>query len=185
MTNTKLILSGIAVSAIVAIGTHFMIGVSAYNYANSMEANIVAQYDKNRNSLSSTTNKIKEMFSVRDEHYNGLKEIIASTMSGRYGNGGSKAVFQFLKENNLKPDSSLDKAVQNAIDSGRSEFKASQDNLITLKASYNKELGSYFYGGYIQRAGYPKIDLNKYDIIINGDTQRSFDTKVDETIKLR
>ncbi len=119
MSIAKLSTLVAGVTAIGLLGTHFFVGVSAHNYAVGVEANIKAQYDNNRNSLSSTTLKIKEMFSVRDEHYKGLKDIIESTMVGRYGKDGSKAVFQFLKENNLKPDTKLDLNVQNVISSGR------------------------------------------------------------------
>ena len=185
MSTTKLTIIGLGVTVVGLVATHFMIGVSAHNYAVGVEANIKAQYDNNRNSLSNTTLKIKEMFSVRDEHYKGLKDIIESTMTGRYGANGSKAVFQFLKENNLKPDTKLDLNVQNVISSGRDEFRASQDALISIKASYERELNSYFYGGYIHRAGFPKIDLNKYDIIINKGTQDKFETKTDDVISLR
>lgn len=185
MSMSKFLTIGAGVALMGAVATHFFMGVSAHNYAVGMEVQIKTQYDSNRNTLSNTALKIKEMFSVRDEHYKGLEKIIKNTMTGRYGKDGSKAVFQYLKENNLKPDTKLDLNVQNVISSGRSEFKASQDALLTLKGSYEKELSSYFYGGYIRNAGFPKIDLNRYDIIVSQETQNKFDSKTDNVISLR
>lgn len=163
----------------------FFIGVNAHNYANKTEEQIIAQYEQNRNSLSNTTNKVRELFSVRDEHYEGLKNIIEANMEGRYGENGSQAIFQFLTEQNLSPNHELDIMVSQALQAGRNEFSQSQKMLIDLRRGYRTEINSYFFGQYIKRKGFPKIDLDKYDIIVESSVKDKFEEKIDTQIKLR
>ena len=146
---------------------------------------IVAQYDNNRNILSNYTTRIMEMAQVNDMYRDDLMGVIEQTFSGRYGEDGSKAVFQFIQENNMNLDSSMYRAIQSSMESGRLEFQNNQTRLIDLRRNYETAMGYVVKGFFINLAGYPKIDLTKYDIIVESTTQERFDTKVDKPLKLR
>jgi hypothetical protein len=168
-------------SAVWAIGMY----VSNANYANTAEQGIKAQYDNNRNILSNYTTRIMEMAQVNDMYRDDLMKVVEATFSGRYGADGSKAVFQFIQENNMTLDSSMYKALQSSMESGRLEFQAGQTALIDKRRAYETAMGFLVQGFFIKMAGYPKIDLNKYDIIVEQSTTDRFNTKVDAPMKLR
>lgn len=159
--------------------------ISNANWANGMEKTIVAQYDNNRNILSNYTTRIMEMAQVNDMYRDDLMGVIEQTFSGRYGEDGSKAVFQFIQENNMNLDSSMYRAIQSSMESGRLEFQNNQTRLIDLRRNYETAMGYVVKGFFITLAGYPKIDLTKYDIIVESTTQERFDTKIDKPLKLR
>lgn len=159
--------------------------VSNSNYANTAENRITSQYDVMRNVRSSYTLKIMDMAQVPSMYKDDLMDVITATFEGRYGNDGSKAVFQFIQEQNMQLDSKLYSNIQAAMEAGRNEFQVSQNRLIDLKRQYETSMGYVVKGMFIRMAGFPKIDLGKYDIIIEATTQELFDTKVDKAIKLR
>lgn len=159
--------------------------VSNANYANTMENRIVAQYDVNRNVLSNYTTRIMEMAQIPAMARDDLLEVVSATFEGRYGADGSQAVFQFIQEQNMSIDSRLYERIQTSMEAGRNEFQTSQNRLIDLKRQYETSMGFVVKGFFIQLAGYPKIDLDRYSIIVEGTTQERFDTGVDRAIQLR
>lgn len=159
--------------------------VSNANYANTMENRIVAQYDVNLNVLSNYTTRIMEMAQIPAMARDDLLEVVSATFEGRYGADGSQAVFQFIQEQNMSIDSRLYERIQTSMEAGRNEFQTSQNRLIDLKRQYETSMGFVVKGFFIQLAGYPKIDLDRYNIIVEGTTQERFDTGVYRAIQLR
>lgn len=184
----KAIVATLMVFFALVIGTGaWFIGmyISNANYANTAENGIKAQYENNRNILSNYTTRIMEMAQVNDMYRDDLMKVVEATFSGRYGADGSKAVFQFIQENNMTLDSSMYRALQSSMESGRLEFQAGQTALIDKRRAYETAMGFLVQGFFIKMAGYPKIDLTKYDIIVEQSTSDRFETKIDAPMKLR
>lgn len=182
MKNLKVI---IILAVIVGIGA--ILGgnyVSSYNYGNQIEKSIAAAYEKNQNTLSQYSNKIGEMAQVPSMYKNDLKELYKEAMGGRYGDGGSKAMMQWIKEVNPSLDPSLYKNIQQAMEAGRTKFENSQNVLIDKKRSYETRLGTFVGGMFLNWAGYPKINLDDFKIIKSSYSNDAFETGVEDGIKL-
>lgn len=160
-------------------------GISANNYGVRAENGIVATYSNNQNILSNYSKKVLEAVQVPAMYTEDFTKIVTASMQGRYGADGSKASMQWLKEMNIPFDSSLYANMQRLIESGRNEFQAGQERLIDEKRSYNAERGQFPRSMFMSMLGFPKIDLNKYDIVTDARTDRAFETKKEETLQLR
>lgn len=180
------IILGIIVAFVVGVG---IICLSTYihwaNYGNTMEISLKTKYQDNQNVLAQYTTKIGEMIQVPGAYKDDLKEIVNATFQGRYGADGSKAMVQFIKEQNLALDPSMYKDIQTQMVAGRNAFENSQRALLDERRSYETNLGNVWSGFWLKLAGYPKTDLSKYDPVINDHTEKAFATKRDEGIQLR
>jgi hypothetical protein len=159
--------------------------VTSANYGNASEQALKAKVSDSQNILANYTTSIAEMIQVPEMYKKDLGDIIDKTFKGRYGDGGSKAMFQFIKEQNLNLDPSMYKNVQEKMEAGRNEFKDSQTSVIDLKRSYQTSLGSVWSGFWLARAGYPKMNLDEIQPVINDHTAEAFKTHRDEGIKLQ
>lgn len=173
-------LSLVALVALVCVSAR----ISAANYGNATEQSLDAKLSDSQNILANYTTSVAEMIQVPQMYKADLADIIGKTFSGRYGDGGSKAMVQFIKEQNLNLDPSMYKNVQEKMEAGRNEFKDSQTALIDLKRSYKTALGSVWEGYWLACSGYPKMDLDKIQPVINDHTDQAFKTHRDEGIKL-
>lgn len=166
----------------VVIGSY----VSAYNYGNRAENEIKAIWENNQNILAQYTQKVQEAAQVPGMMKDDVKEVVSAALSGRYGPDGSKAVFQWIQEQNPTVDAGLYRKIQQIIEAGRDEFKVSQTRLIDAKRAYSTNLGYLWKGLWMRIAGYPKINLDDYKAITNDYATKAFETgKEDGPIKLR
>jgi hypothetical protein len=151
-----------------------------------MDNMIKSQYNNMQNILSQYSQRIQEMAQVPTMYKDDLKEIVSASMQGRYGKDGSKAVFQFLKENNQTLDSSMYKSIQQNIEAGRKDFEFENKKLIDMRNEYNTAIGSFYKGMILRMTGFPKIDLDKYKAISNSYAKSTFEKGYEEApIKLR
>lgn len=157
--------------------------ISYNNWGAAMDAQLKSEWTNNQNILSAYTLKLKEAAKVPDKYQSALKEIVTATFQGRYGEDGSKATFQWIKENNLTFDASMYKQLQQIIESGRNEFKTSQTKLIDLKRVYEANQNYFWAGFWLRVTGYPKVPLSTYTVIIESSTTEKFKTGVDAEVK--
>ncbi|MFA6604296.1 MAG: hypothetical protein WCT10_05715 [Patescibacteria group bacterium] len=146
-----------------------------------LEARIKTQYKQNQNNYDNMWKKFREMAQVPGQYVEDMKNIWGDTMRGRYGADGSKALFQFIKEQNPQLDASLYTKLQAAIEAGRNSFMAEQQQLLDIKREYEVVLqgNRALFVGWL--FGFPKIDLDEYDIVTSDETQDTFkDKKSDE-----
>lgn len=182
-TSLKVILSSIGLFFfLLMVGSCSVISV--YNDCGQQEAGIEAQYKQNQNNYANYFNKIKEMSSVPDMATSKLKEMYDSVMKGRYGTDGSRAMFQFIQEQNPNFNMGMYEKLMQTIESGRNSFEADQKSLLDKKRVYEGELVTFPNNIIAGFFGFPKKDLKNMDIVINDETAEAFSTKRAQPIKL-
>jgi hypothetical protein len=180
-----LALVGIVVVIVLAILVVVGSAIGAYNSGNRFEQRIDAVYLNNQNILSNYTEKVQEAAQVTDMQKSDIKEVITAALQNRYGKDGAKAVFQAIHEQNPQIDSTVYRKLQEIIQAGRDEFQNNQTTLIDVTRSYKTALGSMPGGFMMHLVGYPKIDLNKYKPLVNGDVQNQFASGTSHAVNLR
>lgn len=184
----------LAVVCVLALGAIAVVSsyVSAANYGNEAEVQLVAKHTDNKNVLGQYTIKIGEMAQVPEIARDDLKDILQATFEGRYGESGvdrgsnpNQKTFQWLQEQNPNLTPELYNRLQQTMEAGRNEFKISQTELLDAKRAYETNLGYVWKGFWLKQAGYPKIDLKKINIVVGTDTEQKFESGVDSGVKLR
>ncbi|MBI2056207.1 MAG: hypothetical protein HYT37_02410 [Candidatus Sungbacteria bacterium] len=158
----------------------FVVGYFGFqNTANVHENGIIAQYDVNKNVYDNGWKEIKEMAQIPDMYTGQLEKLYKVALEGRYGADGSKAMMQFIQEQNPTIDSSLFRQIQQSIEIFRKRFTAEQTALVSRKQAYRNYLTGTFSGRLYNSiaGGYPKIDMTKYDIVTSDKTEEDFGTK--------
>lgn len=148
--------------------------VSANNYGARTEAALIAARDDNKNILAQYQQRVLESVQVPEMYKNDLKEVVAAALTARYGADGSKAVFNWIKENNLPFDSSLYKQIQQTIEAGRKDFEVGQTRMIDVRRQYTAELGMFWSGFWLRMAGFPKVDMKQFDPIITDRVETTY-----------
>lgn len=160
--------------------------ISAANRGNQLEANIQGTYENNQQMLGQYGQRIVEAAQVTDMARDDLLKVVREAIAGRYGDDGSKAVFQAINEQNPTVDPELYRKLQQLIESGRREFQDGQTRLIDQKRVYVTALGTFWGGMFMRMAGYPKIDLDKYKAITTDRASAVFEAgKESAPIQLR
>ena len=175
---------GILVVLGLIIGGLFINYVQYHDLGVQYETKLDATWLENKVTLNTYTTKVQETAQVPGMYKKDLLEVVEATFNGRYGKDGSKAVFQFIQEKNLNLDPQMYRQIQQVIESGRNDFKTSQNSLVDVKRSYEQQLGKFWSGTWLKIAGYPKVDLNKYKIVVLDDVDAKFESGKDSVIKL-
>lgn len=177
------------ISSFVVLGLLlFFFYSSTHNNANNHEQVISNLQKQSESTLSNYTTSIAELAQIPTKYKNDLIEIIKANMQGRYGSDeqGSKAVVQFMQEQNLQVHPDVYLNMQNAMISGRREFKISQDKLMDACKNYKTELGSFATGTLMRTMGFPKIDLNNYcEVVSDAVTKETFKTKEQKPVSIQ
>lgn len=175
---------GVGLAAIGLIAIVSVVGI--YNSCIRHEADIKAQYSENQNNYDKLFKTVAETAQVPTAYAKDLKDLYTATTATRYGQGGSKAVFQFIKEHNPQLDSSLYKQVQQVIEAGRIDFESKQASLIDRKRVYESQvLNTAVTGSVAKVLGFPRIDLDKFSIVTSATTEAAFETKKSEPFVIR
>lgn len=181
MKAVLVVLGIIVVSALVVVGSY----VSNYNYGNRAEVSIRVAYDNVQNVYSSYTNQVMEAAQVNEMYRDDVTKVIVDALNARYGEDGSQSVFNWIKESNPSLDAAVYVKLQQIIESGRREFQHEQTRLLDIKRGYETNLGYLWKGFWLRVAGYPKINLDDYNIVISDKTTEVFDSGVDNSLKIR
>lgn len=190
MKTTLAALLGLAGVFVVTSFTLVFGFVGFQNEANRYENAIKAQYTNNQNVYDNGWKKVVEVAQVPDKYTSQLRQIYTDTMQGRYGQDGSKALLQFITEQNPQVDATLYRQIQQDVEIFRNDFSQSQTELVSKKQAYANYLSTntssrfYNFAAGAVGAQYPHIDLSKYDIVTSGKTTDAFTTKQDEPLKL-
>src|SRR5690606_8277917 len=125
--GNALVITLCALGGFLALGG-ILIGlcISNYNAAVQYEASIEAKHKDSENVLATYSLKVVEASGVAKAHKKDMVEYVTAAMQGRYGENGSQASWQWIKENNPSIDPSLRMKVMQIVDGGRANFEQSQ-----------------------------------------------------------
>ncbi len=175
----------IAIAIVLCLAVPAIFGyVSAYNLGNRTENQLNAMLENNENIYANGTQKVIEIAQVPSMYAEQVSKVTREAIQGRYGQDGSKAVFQFLQEQNPQLDPAMFAKIQVVIEEFRNKFELAQRDMIDVKRSYKTQLGSLWTGFWLGVAGYPKVDMNKFEIVTTERARQTFDTKRDQGINL-
>ncbi len=175
----------IAIAIILCLAVPAIFGyVSAYNLGNRTENQLTAMLENNENIYANGTQKVIEIAQVPSMYAEQVSKVTREAIQGRYGQDGSKAVFQFLQEQNPQLDPAMFAKIQVVIEEFRNKFELAQRDMIDVKRMYNTQLGSLWTGFWLGVAGYPKVDMKKFEIVTTERARQTFDTKRDQGINL-
>ena len=177
----------ITLALLAFLATMFLEFSSAYNMAVNYETRIDAQWNNNRNTLSQYTLKIQEAVQVPDMYRNDFIKTINASMVGRYGQQGSQATMQWLKEHSIKLPNELYLQLQQMIEAGRNDFKNEQKKLLDLTRGYKKATRTLWTGFMMRIAGFPADEFiwSKYEVLVDDNTSKQFKEKQTVPLKLR
>ena len=167
---------GVVVLAVILSGSCAMTAIGFNNNCVRQENGLEAQYQANESNYSNYFNKLKETAQVPNMYVDGLRKVYGDVMKGRYGSDGSKAVMQFIQESNPSVDSSLYVQIQRVIEAGRNSFDADQRMLLDKRRTYLDTIHQFPGSMFASLLGFPKVDLTKYDPVINDETEKAFNT---------
>ncbi len=156
-----------------------------YNTMVSLESSVTYQYKENQNVYSNMWKAFKESAQVTTMLTEDTEKVFKAAVEGRYGDKGSQAVVQMIKEDNPKLDGALYRQLQAQVSSGRASFEGNQKNLLDKKRAYENYLKSFPNNILAGFFGFPKVDLSKFDIVTDDRTNNAFETKKDDEVKLR
>jgi hypothetical protein len=171
----------------------FGAGVSWYNTAVSLEESTKAQYRDNQNQYDAFWKKVKETAQVPDKYKEDFKDIMVSETKAKFGEGGSKAAFQWFKDRDINFDSSVYKKVQTVIETGRNDFKRGQTDLLDKQRKYGFHVKSFWgrlWAGWYDmpsavageiappadKDGDGKLTVMDYDIVTSKKTKATFES---------
>lgn len=179
-----LVMAGVALLALVAFAIAY---IGASNSANQMEQGIKAAHADSRNVLGQHAPKIKEALGVTKIQAGALEDIITGANTSRYGTDGSKAMTQFIVEQNPNLDQSNYARVITMIEAGRNDFQRAQTAKIDRLRAYDTARGSIPSGFFMRMAGYPTPEFvaAHYDrIVVSGHADGAFQTGIDDGVDL-
>lgn len=173
----------------IAIVALIVLCIGAYisinnGFINSEEQ--VSAFNKDsENHLSNYTLKVQEAAQVPAMYKKDLQDVITKTFEGRYGADGSKAVMQWIQEQNIPLDSSLYKEIQVIIKSGRDEFRISQTKKLDACRIYKRDLRAFPGNLVANIGGYPHIDLEATcRVVSDANTQAAFAAGTQTALKI-
>jgi len=161
--------------------------INVHNTAISYETGIERTYKNNQNVLSAYSLKIVEAAQVTDMARDDLTKVVQAAIGGRYGENGSQATWQWIKENNPSIDPALYRTIQTMIEAGRNKFENEQTILLDQCAEYQNYRNYAVSGLMLRILGFPKVkDLEKMCTPIkSGYANNAFETGIETGVKLR
>lgn len=162
--------------------------VSSYieyaNYGNATEKSLEAAVAHNENIYANGTQKVIELAQVPKMYAADVAKVVTAAIQGRYGHNGSGAVFQMLNEKNPSLDPKLYEKITQQIEAFRNEFQVGQQEMIDKRRVYETNLDNVWSGFWLKQAGYPKVDMHKFDIVTTDKAAQAFESHHDTGIDL-
>ena len=185
MISNKSLIILCAIGVVLAFGLGY--GCTALEYRGdcvSAEAGLKAQQEQVKNNYDNMWKRFREMSQVPSMYVADLKKVFDSVMQGRYGKEGNKSVFAWIQEHNPSIDASMYTKIQAAIEAGRVSFMAEQEQLLDKKRQYETLLlgNRAVFVGFL--FPFPKIEMDKIQILTSDQTEDAFKSKKADEIKL-
>lgn len=167
--------------------------------AVELEAAVSAQYQANQNKYDEMWKVIQETAQVPDKYKDDFKEVLDTEVPAKYGPNGSKALFQWFEDRDLKLPEGIYARVQDVIEGNRAEFRQNQDIILDQQRAYRAHLGRFGHGFLARIGGFPrpvsgthapsrdtdgdgKMTVFDYEIVTSARTAKAFESSRDDKI---
>lgn len=150
------------------------------------ENNISAQDKEMQNVDTEITNSLITQGLSAKEYGKLVKDAITAANTGRYGADGSKAMMQWIKEQNPTIDASIFKKIMVAAESGYAKFAAAQRKKIDMARVYKNAIETKqqipVWGGFVT-SGFPRKPWSEFEsIIVSESTGETWKTGVKKAV---
>ena len=150
---------------------------SVHNSCVRQENGLEAQYSQNQNNYANYFNKLKEIAQVPAMYSADLEKVYKGAISRpvrcRRVEGDHAVHRRAQPQLRLVPVHEI----QQVIEAGRNSFEADQKTLLDKRRVYQNTVGEFPGSMVAGMMGFPKVDLKKYDPVINEETAAAFATK--------
>lgn len=134
----------------------FVMNISFQNTYERIDQDIKAQYKKIESNYEKMSRVILQQAGILNKYSTDFREIYKGMMQGRYGKDGSKAMWQWIKEQNPQIDSTLYAKLMTTVEAQRTGFDRQQQKVSAMVAESNKMLrtapSKWFVEGEIKEA---------------------------------
>lgn len=183
MKKPTLIALAVVCTLVACVGGCGIYTLGAYNDLIRQEQGIVASHEDMKNVHASIYNNIKSQGLSVEKYGDMVIKAIDASMSGRYGEDGSKAAISLISEQNPTIDSAVFLKLQSVIEAGYNSFEAKQREKIDRIRVYRQSLLVFPNSLIANFFGFPRINLDELSKTITTEaTEETFRTKKMDTI---
>lgn len=140
--------------------------IHLYNSQVDLENYILKEDEQSFVVITSTTNQVMSLLSIKKEDYKAFEEIVKANMIGRNGADGNQAMMQMVREHNLTPDQSAIKKMTQII---AEELKIRQSRLNDNLTSNNKRYDYLVTGYLLKKMDFPKKNLSQVQLLMSNE----------------
>ncbi len=164
--------------------------VSAKNSFTKTQNNIVATSEGVKTISSQYILKVREMAQVPAIAQKQMAELVERALDARYGEDGTKALIQFIKEQNPNIPPELYTNLQKTMSGGRSDIEAIMLRLQDIKRSAYDQLDETPRGDVLKLMNYPTKNIgyegqkDDYPVILSQETLDAYKSGVDKGVDL-
>ena len=187
----------VGISMAVGFGLIFFWFVGSYfsysNTAVSFETNIETAVENNRQKLGQYRLGTAEAVGVLGLGADLQGDSVAKQIEARYGEGGSGAMMQWIKENNhagVGPEAI--QTIMRKITAGRQGFSNAQERLLDVCRSYKALQRRPYSGTWLRIAGYPSAEYTEEGgngklcrAVTSKGAKKAFETGEEEALDIR
>lgn len=160
-TQTKIILA--AAAAVILTGLIVFFGmVGWYDDAVKLENTTAAQWQSNQNTYDAFWKTVREVAQVPEQYKEDFKQLLVQETQAKYGPEGSKATMQWFQDRHINLDASMYRKIQDVIESGRADFKRSQDTLLDKQRKTHDMMEGYWGGVFARHYDFPRVQKGNY-----------------------
>lgn len=172
------IVGGIALVALIAIG--FVMDISYQNTYERLGQDITAEYKKRESKYEAVSRIILQQAGILNKYSTDFKDIVKGLMGagGRYGSDGkdgSKAMWQWIKEQNPQIDIGIYTKLMTTVEAQRTAFDRQQKKIAAMVAESNKLLttrpAKWFVNG----------EMKEVTIVSSSATKAIMESGIDDT----
>jgi hypothetical protein len=153
--GAKLGIAGGGLMAIIILMI-FIMNISYQNSYERLDQDLLGHYKKIESSYEKQSRIILQQAGILNKYSTDFKNIYKGMMQGRYGKDGSKAMMQWIKEQNPSIDASIYKKLMTTVEAQKTTFDRLQAKLAAMVAESNKMMktapSKWFVDGEIKEA---------------------------------
>ena len=169
----------VAIALVFFIAIYVVMNISYSNKEIRLKNLVTAQVETRDANYDKTWKVISQQVQLTEKYADDFKEVYKGMLQGRYGENGSQAMWQWIKEQNPQLDASMYRNVQNTIEAQREQFFVEQKKLISMDREH-KNLRETFPGSWFV-GDRPGVEFN---IITSAKTKQVAETGEENDVDL-